>query len=97
MRFDKSTRLLVVAAHPDDEVLACGGTLARAVDAGALVKVVFLGEGISARFPLGDYGSKAFHEQTERRTPLQDFSPGKRFWHAPDNTPRRPLGHAGAQ
>jgi LmbE family N-acetylglucosaminyl deacetylase len=68
MRLDKSTRLLVVAAHPDDEVLACGGTLARAVDAGALVKVVFLGEGVSARFPLGDYGSKAFHEQTGRRT-----------------------------
>ena len=67
MRFDSSTRLLVVAAHPDDEVLGCGGTLAKAVEAGAAVEVLFLGEGISARFPVGDYSSPEFSEQTMRR------------------------------
>lgn len=32
--------LLTVHPHPDDESIACGGVLARAVDAGAAVKVV---------------------------------------------------------
>ena len=68
MRFDKSTRLMVVAAHPDDEVLGCGGTLAKALDMGAAVEVLFLGEGVSSRFPIGDYSSKAFEEQTARRS-----------------------------
>ena len=32
----------VVAAHPDDEVLGCGGTIARHADAGDLVHVLIL-------------------------------------------------------
>lgn len=68
MLLNKETRLLVVAAHPDDEVLGCGGTLARAVAAGARTAVLFLGEGISARFPFGEYNSKEFEEQTRTRT-----------------------------
>ncbi len=40
---------LVVAAHPDDEVLGCGGTMARLAAAGESVHVAILGEGVSAR------------------------------------------------
>jgi Uncharacterized proteins, LmbE homologs len=65
--FNERTRILVVAAHPDDEVLGCGGTLARAKARGASIAVLFLGEGISGRFPLGQYDSDAFREQTEVR------------------------------
>ena len=35
MNFSKGMRILVVAAHPDDEILGCGGTLAKAIAAGA--------------------------------------------------------------
>ena len=49
MNFSKGMRILVVAAHPDDEILGCGGTLAKAIAAGADVAVQFLGEGISFR------------------------------------------------
>ena len=35
-------RVLVLAPHPDDEVLACGGLLQQARAAGAAVRVVFL-------------------------------------------------------
>ena len=67
MDFSKGMRILVVAAHPDDEVVGCGGTLARAIAAGAEVAVLFLGEGISARFPIGQYTSDEFHNQTHIR------------------------------
>jgi LmbE family N-acetylglucosaminyl deacetylase len=67
MRFEKNLKMAIIAAHPDDEVLGCGGTMARAVDAGMSVSVLFLGEGISARFPVGQYNNPEFAEQTKRR------------------------------
>ena len=39
----------VVVAHPDDEVLAFGGTICRHVEAGDEVRVLFLATGLSAR------------------------------------------------
>ncbi len=43
-------KVLVVAAHPDDEVLGCGGTIARMAREGAQVVALILGEGISSRY-----------------------------------------------
>lgn len=43
-------RVLVVAAHPDDEVLGCGATVARLADAGGEVTLAILGEGITSRY-----------------------------------------------
>ena len=42
-------RILVVAAHPDDETLGCGGTIARHADEGDEVRVLFLADGVGAR------------------------------------------------
>jgi len=67
MKFDSKTRLLIIAAHPDDEVLGCGGTIAKAIKQRAHVGVLFLGEGISARFPVGQYDSEDFKKQTDQR------------------------------
>lgn len=44
-------RSLVVAAHPDDEVLGCGGTIAKLRAGGNDVRVVFLAEGVTSRHP----------------------------------------------
>jgi len=41
--------VLVVAAHPDDEVLGCGGTIARHSDAGDQVQVLIAAEGATSR------------------------------------------------
>lgn len=46
---DPSQRL-VIAAHPDDEVLGCGGTIARLAKEGSEVSVAILGEGITSRY-----------------------------------------------
>ncbi len=42
-------RVLVVAAHPDDEVLGCGGTIARHADSGDQVQVLIVAEGSTSR------------------------------------------------
>lgn len=44
-----ANRILVVAAHPDDEVLGCGGTLARQAREGSEVYIAILGEGSTSR------------------------------------------------
>ena len=42
-------KILVVAAHPDDEILGCGGTMAIHSIKGDEVYVLILGEGITSR------------------------------------------------
>lgn len=41
--------VLVIAAHPDDEVLGAGGTIARLAKEGREVYIAILGEGLTAR------------------------------------------------
>ena len=45
----ENERILVLAAHPDDEVLGCGGTIARLAADGREVFIAILGEGITSR------------------------------------------------
>ena len=41
--------VLVIAAHPDDEILGCGGTIARFAKQGCEIFTMILGEGITSR------------------------------------------------
>ena len=41
-------RVLVVAVHPDDEVLGCGGTIAWHDDAGDQVQVLIVADGATS-------------------------------------------------
>ena len=52
-----SLRTLVVAAHPDDEVLGCGATMARITSEGGIVQTIFLADGESSRFPVSEIGA----------------------------------------
>lgn len=45
-----SMKVLVIAAHPDDEVLGCGGTIANHVANKDEVFVMILGDGVASRF-----------------------------------------------
>ncbi len=46
-------RVLVVAAHPDDEVLGCGGTIAKHVENGDEVRIALMSMGVTSRFHPG--------------------------------------------
>lgn len=46
----RNKRIMIVVAHPDDELLGLGGTMARLIrDYNVQTKVVILGEGITSR------------------------------------------------
>ncbi|MBV8906705.1 MAG: PIG-L family deacetylase, partial [Acidobacteriia bacterium] len=57
--------ILVVAAHPDDEVLGCGGTIARLVAAGESVHIAILGEGSTSRSPRREEADKRLVDALE--------------------------------
>jgi LmbE family N-acetylglucosaminyl deacetylase len=60
------TRVLVIAAHPDDEVLGMGGTIALHADAGDAVRIVCVTDGSSTQYP-GDTETRVRKELEARR------------------------------
>ena len=63
----KKQRILIIAAHPDDDLLGCGGTIIRSIENNSKIKILFLGEGVSSRFNLGDEYSKQSIKQKKIR------------------------------
>ena len=54
--------VLVIAAHPDDEVLGCGGTIARLARKGQDVFIAILGEGMASRYERREQADQAMME-----------------------------------
>ncbi len=76
--------VLVVVAHADDEVLGCGGAIARHVAEGDDVHVVYMADGVGARG--GDFELEVTRRNQARDRALQVL--GVSRWHAlqfPDN------------
>jgi len=55
--------ILVIAAHPDDEILGCGATAARLVREGREVHFAIMGEGITSRHQQRDEADRAALEK----------------------------------
>lgn len=58
-----SRNTLVIVAHPDDEVLGCGGTMARLSNLGCKVTVAFLADGISSRGEVSNINKDELRER----------------------------------
>jgi LmbE family N-acetylglucosaminyl deacetylase len=61
-------KMLVVAAHPDDEVLGCGGTIARLAQEGHDVYIAILGEGITSRYQQREQADRTLVEELHARS-----------------------------
>ena len=46
----KVKKILVIAAHPDDEILGCGATIVKLINSGYEAHVLILGEGVTSRY-----------------------------------------------
>ena len=60
------TRVLVIAAHPDDEVLGMGGTIATHTARGDVVRVLVVTDGSSSQYP-GDKEIRARKDEEALR------------------------------
>ncbi len=48
LKYPKKNKILIVAAHPDDEILGCGGTILK-LRKNSEINVIFMTDGTSAR------------------------------------------------
>lgn len=87
------SRVLVLAPHPDDEAIGCGGTMLQRARAGDIIHVVFLTSGEK-----GGHGRS--EAETKRLRELEGVAATKilgvrrtEFWHLPDGA-LRPTGEA---
>ena len=67
-----SDRILVVAAHPDDELLGCGGTIALHTRAGDNVVAVILSEGESLRYGKEGVGQNLHIKAAAQKLGVED-------------------------
>lgn len=62
------SKILVVAAHPDDEILGVGGSIARSVREGNKAYALILGEGQTSRWETREQAEKNFVQELHRDT-----------------------------
>jgi len=77
-------RVLVVVAHADDEVLGCGGAIARHRAEGDIVEIAILSDGVSSRGIQGDE-VQVRRDAAEAAASVLDVS-NLHFFSFPDNS-----------
>jgi LmbE family N-acetylglucosaminyl deacetylase len=70
-----SESVLVIAAHPDDEILGCGGTVALHTDRGDRVTAVIACEGESLRYGPGGVGQAEHMRLAAAELGVEDVRP----------------------
>ena len=54
LNFNSDSRILFILAHPDDEVLGCGGSIAKWAKDGHKVHILIMAEGVTSRYKRRD-------------------------------------------
>jgi LmbE family N-acetylglucosaminyl deacetylase len=65
-------RVMVVVAHPDDEVLGCGSMVQKILHEGGSVRIMIMGEGSSCRFPRHQIDSEEVKNVIQQRRSFAD-------------------------
>jgi LmbE family N-acetylglucosaminyl deacetylase/GT2 family glycosyltransferase len=76
--------VLVFAAHPDDEVFGCGGSLCRHVSAGVPMHVVVVTDGAYGREGEQRFSQAETRESESRAAAAILGTPSPEFWQLPD-------------
>ena len=83
----RGERLLVLAPHPDDEVIACGGLIAQHLDENRAVRVVVATDGSEAAATSSPAEYRSLREEESRRgLALLGEPVGLHFLRVPDRT-----------
>ena len=69
MKLKNKSKNLLIFAHPDDEVLAMGGYIAKNINS-CLFKVIFIAEGSSCRYSANDRNTKTVLKSIELRNAM---------------------------
>ena len=79
----KNNKILIIAAHPDDEILGCGGTISKLKKENEIY-VIFMTNGVSSR---GKKKSKEIKERKNSSLKLFEYLsiPKPIFFNFPDN------------
>ena len=67
IRFNKYKKFLIIVAHPDDDILGCGGTIKRLTKLKKKIKVVFIAEGSSCRYKNTKKNFKQINDSIKQR------------------------------
>jgi len=59
-------KYLIIAAHPDDEILGCGGLLIKLSKMKKKVRIVYLAEGVSSRYPGNEFSKHSLNKKFQR-------------------------------
>jgi LmbE family N-acetylglucosaminyl deacetylase len=78
------SNILVIAAHPDDEVLGCGGTIAKLAADGDRVEILILGEGATSRNGSDDSEVQRLQDDARKAASVLGAA-NVRFASLPDN------------
>ena len=80
-----NNKILVVVAHPDDETLGCGGTIAKHIANGDNLTVMFMTDGVSSRTDKSSNAGELRHSNAKNAMKILGVA-DMHFFNFPDNS-----------